>query len=603
MHVIATAGHVDHGKSTLVRALTGIEPDRWAEERRRGMTIDLGYAWTTLASGAEVAFVDVPGHQRFIGNMLAGLGPAPAVLLVVAADEGWRPQSAEHLAAVDALGISRGLVVVTRSDLADPRPALAEALAHVGRTSLAGSAALAVSARTGQGIEALRVALDDLVASLPAPDRTGRTRLWVDRSFSVRGSGTVVTGTLGAGTIRLGDELVVHRTTGASQSVTVRGLQSLGRTRDEVPAVARVAVNLRGVGVDEVTRGDALLAPRAWHVTTTLDARLVGAGGDEHDPVDSDPLPSHVMVHLGTLAVEARVRPLGPGAVRLALPASLPVVGGDRILLRDPGSRHVVGAVVVDADPPVLDRRGSAARRAEVVRGLDGAPDLAREVARRGWMTPADAVSLGIPVPPGERPAATVTRRGAWLVDDGAWLAAANRLHAAVQRRADAAPIDPVLALEAARAAAGAPDRALVADLAVAAGLEVRDGRVGLPGRAAVLASGPEAALGRIEERLRRSPFTAPEQHELDAAGLGPRELAAAEGNGRILRLPGDVVLLPNAPALAMRQLAALPQPFTTSDARKALDSTRRIVIPLLEHLDRRGWTRRLDGSHREVAR
>lgn len=603
MHVIATAGHVDHGKSTLVRALTGIEPDRWAEERRRGMTIDLGYAWTTLASGADVAFVDVPGHQRFIGNMLAGLGPAPAVLLVVAADEGWRPQSAEHLAAVDALGISRGLVVVTRSDLADPGPALAEALEQVGRTSLAGSAALAVSARTGQGIEALRVALDDLVASLPAPDRTGRTRLWVDRSFSVRGSGTVVTGTLGAGTIRLGDELVVHRTTGASQSVTVRGLQSLGRTRDEVPAVARVAVNLRGVGVDEVTRGDALLTPRAWHVTTTLDARLVGAGGDEHDPVDSDRLPSHVMVHLGTLAVEARVRPLGPGAVRLALPASLPVVGGDRILLRDPGSRQVVGAVVVDADPPVLDRRGSAARRAEVVRGLDGAPDLAREVARRGWMTPADAVSLGIPVPPGGRPAATVTRRGAWLVDDEAWLDAASRLRVAVQQRADSAPIDPVLALEAARAAAGAPDRALVADLAAAAGLEVRDGRVGLPGRAAVLASGPEAALGRIEERLRRSPFTAPEQHELDAAGLGPRELAAAEGNGRILRLPGDVVLLPNAPALAMRQLAALPQPFTTSDARKALDSTRRIVIPLLEHLDRRGWTRRLDGSHREVAR
>ena len=255
MHVIATAGHVDHGKSTLVRALTGIEPDRWAEERRRGMTIDLGYAWTTLASGADVAFVDVPGHQRFIGNMLAGLGPAPAVVLVVAADEGWRPQSAEHLAAVDALGISRGLVVVTRSDLADPGPAVAEALAQVARTSLAGSTALAVSARTGQGLDALRAALDDLVASLPAPDRDARMRLWVDRSFSVRGSGTVVTGTLGAGTIRVGDELVVHRTDGTSQSVGVRGLQSLGRARDEVSAVARVAVNLRGIGVDDVARG------------------------------------------------------------------------------------------------------------------------------------------------------------------------------------------------------------------------------------------------------------------------------------------------------------------------------------------------------------
>ncbi|GAA2740855.1 selenocysteine-specific translation elongation factor [Terrabacter aerolatus] len=625
MHVIATAGHVDHGKSTLVRALTGIEPDRWAEERRRGMTIDLGYAWTTLPSGADVAFVDVPGHQRFIGNMLAGLGPAPAVVLVVAADEGWRPQSAEHLAAVDALGISRGLVVVTRSDLADPGPALAEALDHVGRTSLAGSAALAVSARTGQGLDALRAALDDLVAALPAPERDARTRLWVDRSFSVRGSGTVVTGTLGAGTVRVGDELVVHRTDGTSRSVGVRGLQSLGRARDEVAAVARVAVNLRGVGVDEVARGDVLLTPRAWHVTRTLDVRVVGtvsaspsgvpgagpvgalgavgAVGAVTGPLVPDPLPSHVMLHVGTLAVEARVRPLGPGAVRLALPAALPVVAGDRILLRDPGSRRVVGAVVVDADPPVLDRRGSAARRAAVVRSLDGAPDLAREVARRGCMRESEAESLGIVVPPGDRPGATVARRGAWLVDDATWQVAADRLHAAVRGRADAEPIDPVLALEAARAAAGVPDRALVTELAVTAGLEVRDGRVGLPGRRAVLSSGAEAGLSRIEERLRQRPFTAPEQHELDDAGLGSRELAAAEGTGRILRLPGGVVLLPNAPALAMRELAALPQPFTTSDARLALDSTRRIVIPLLEHLDARGWTRRLDGSHREVRR
>lgn len=617
MHVIATAGHVDHGKSTLVRALTGIEPDRWAEERRRGMTIDLGYAWTTLPSGADVAFVDVPGHQRFIGNMLAGLGPAPAVVLVVAADEGWRPQSAEHLAAVDALGISRGLVVVTRSDLADPGPALAEALEHVGRTSLAGSAALSVSARTGQGLDALRSALDDLVASLPTPDRDARMRLWVDRSFSVRGSGTVVTGTLGAGTIRVGDELVVHRTDGTSQSVGVRGLQSLGRARDEVSAVARVAVNLRGVGVDDVARGDVLLTLRAWHVTTTLDARVVRAISPDPPGAltpaarvgavagvpEPDPLPSHVMLHVGTLAVEARVRPLGPGAVRLTVPAALPVVAGDRILLRDPGSRRVVGAVVVDADPPVLDRRGSAARRAEVVRSLDGAPDLAREVARRGCMLESEAQSLGIVVPPGDRPVATVARRGAWLVDDEAWQAASVRLRAAVQARAEAVPIDPVLALEAARAAAAVPDRALVGDLAATAGLEVRDGRVGLPGRSAVLSSGAEAGLSRIEERLRQRPFTAPEQHELDAVGLGARELAAAEGTGRILRLPGDVVLLPNAPALAMRELAALPQPFTTSDARQALQSTRRIVIPLLEHLDRRGWTRRLDGSHREVRR
>src|SRR5688500_10090407 len=198
MDVIATAGHVDHGKSTLVRALTGMEPDRWAEERRRGMTIDLGYAWTALPSGAVIAFVDVPGHARFIGNMLAGLGPAPAVLVVVAADEGWRRQSGEHLAAVDALGLRHGLLAVTRSDLADPGPATREALAHLRRSSLGEVEAVSVSGVTGLGVEELRAALDRLVARLPDPQVAGPVRLWVDRAFTVRGSGTVVTGTLGA---------------------------------------------------------------------------------------------------------------------------------------------------------------------------------------------------------------------------------------------------------------------------------------------------------------------------------------------------------------------------------------------------------------------
>ncbi|MCW2657530.1 MAG: translation elongation factor, partial [Jatrophihabitans sp.] len=170
MHVLATAGHVDHGKSTLVRALTGMEPDRWAEERRRGMTIDLGYAWTTLPNGAELAFVDVPGHERFIGNMLAGLGPAPGVLFVVAADEGWSRQSEEHLAAVHALDLRRGLLAVTRSDLADPSPAREQALERIRHSSLGDVACAVVSAPTGQGLDALRAALTDLVATFPAAD-------------------------------------------------------------------------------------------------------------------------------------------------------------------------------------------------------------------------------------------------------------------------------------------------------------------------------------------------------------------------------------------------------------------------------------------------
>ena len=595
MRVIATAGHVDHGKSTLVRSLTGIEPDRWAEEHRRGLTIDLGYAWTTLPSGEQVAFVDVPGHERFIGNMLAGLGPAPAVLLVVAADEGWRAQTTEHLAAVDALGLTHGLVVVTRTDLADPAAALADATARVGRSSLAGSQAVAVSARTGAGLDELRQALDVLVAGLPAPAVDSRARLWVDRSFTIRGAGTVVTGTLGEGAIRTGDDLVLHDETGRGRHVTVRGLQSLEQPRDEVAAIARVAVNLRGVAAEDVRRGDLLLSPGAWPTTAQLDVRLTGDVPDR--------LPVHLMAHVGTHAVEVRVRPLGGAAARLTLPAPLPLVAGDRLILRDPGSRRLHGALVVDADPPRLERRGAAARRAEVVARQGSRPELGQEVGRRGAMTVEAALSLGAVVPEGVEPAAGVVRRGQWLVADTAWQQWADQLRAALQRKASDDPLEPTLTLEAARAAAGVPDRSLLADLTAYVGLEVREGRVGVPGHRETLPEQVEASVRELETRLAEQPFAAPEQRELQAFGLGPREVAAAVRAGRLVRLDDDVVLLPTGPARAMRVLAGLPQPFTTSEARVALESTRRTVIPLLEHLDGRGWTRRLDGSHREVRR
>ncbi|NUR15378.1 MAG: selenocysteine-specific translation elongation factor [Dermatophilaceae bacterium] len=595
MRVIATAGHVDHGKSTLVRALTGIEPDRWAEEHRRGLTIDLGYAWTSLPSGEQVAFVDVPGHERFIGNMLAGLGPAPAVLLVVAADEGWRAQTTEHLAAIDALGLTHGLVVVTRSDLADPAPALADAFARVARSSIGGCRAVSVSARTGAGLDQLRDALDALVGELPAPAVDGRTRLWVDRSFTIRGAGTVVTGTLGEGTIRTGDELVLHDVSGRERRVTVRGLQSLEQPRDAVAAVARVAVNLRGVAAEDVRRGDLLLTADAWPATAQLDVRIGGEAPER--------LPLHAMVHVGTGAVEARLRPLGGAAVRLTLPHALPLTAGDRLILRDPGSRRIDGAVVVDADPPPLTRRGAAAVRAEVVARQDSRPSLEQEVGRRGAMTVDAALALGVVVPDGERPAASVVRRGPWLVSEAAWEQWATRLRDALQHKAARDPLEPTLTLEAARAAADVPDRALLADLTAYAGLEVREGRVGAPGHRETLPAHVDAALRTLEARLSEQPFAAPGQRELQAHGLGAREVAAAVRAGRLIRLDDDVVLLPTTPARAMRVLADLPQPFTTSEARVALDSTRRTVIPLLEHLDGRGWTRRVDGSHREVRR
>jgi selenocysteine-specific elongation factor len=619
MHVIATAGHVDHGKSTLVRALTGTEPDRWAEERRRGLTIDLGYAWTTLDSGQQLAFVDVPGHQRFIGNMLAGLGPAPAVLFVVAADEGWRRQSDEHLAAVSALGLRHGILAVTRSDLADPSAALAEARAHLASSSLGEVPAVAVSGTTGAGLDELRRLLEELSAGLPVPDPTERVRLWVDRSFTMRGSGTVVTGTLGAGTIRVGDTLELR-----GEPVRVRALQSLGQDHDQVQGVARVAVNLRQVSTHDVVRGDTLVTPGSWTVTSTVDARLVPCAGrvaagpvaadrDGRETRWSDALAGELMLHVGTVAAPVHVRPLGNDTVRLTMPAALPLQAGDRTILRDPGFQRVVaGALVLDADPPALRRRGAAAARGRQLAAASGTPDLLTEVGRRGAARVADLAALGIPQSVLDAAGAdgggtggadsALRRDGEWLVTGAQWDQWVRDLGAAVDAQAMASPLDPGLSADAARRACDLPDIRLLEAAARDAHLQLRSGRVSRPHAAPTF--GPaEAGLRALESRLQERPFAAPERPDLEGWGLGPRELAAAERAGRILRLADGVVLLPATPALAMRELAKLPQPFTTSAARQALTTTRRVAIPLLEHLDALGWTRRLDTGHREILR
>lgn len=583
MQVVATAGHVDHGKSTLVRALTGMEPDRWAEERRRGMTIDLGFAWTTLPSGAVVALVDVPGHERFVPNMLAGVGPAPAVLLVVAADEGWMPQSAEHLAALDALGVRHGLLVVTRSDLADPAAATAEARRALATTSLRAVESVAVSAVTGAGLPELRAALDRLVARLPVPDPAAPVRLWIDRAFTITGSGTVVTGTLGAGELRTGDELEL---TGTGGRVRVRGLQTLGAPVDRVTGVARVGVNLRGVPRDRVRRGDALLTPGRFACTELVDVRVSG------DPVGE--LPAEVMLHVGAAAVAARVRPLGPDTARLRLARPLPLRIGDRALLRDPGRRYVAGGVtVLDVVPPRLTRRGAAAARAAVLAGLDGRPDEHGELRRRGLVRRAELERMGVTV-------TTTPVVGDWHADPGHWRDLRGRLDAEVARWTRAHPLEPGVPVETLRQLLRLPDRALVEAL-VAPPLVTRGGRVGPESGHGGLPEPVARAVRRIESELARRPFAAPEAARLAEVGLGHREIGAAARAGVLLRLADNVVLLPDALDEAVRVLAALPQPFTLSAARQALGTTRRVAVPLLELLDRRGLTRRLPDDVRVV--
>ncbi|MGX6607441.1 selenocysteine-specific translation elongation factor [Micromonosporaceae bacterium Da 78-11] len=576
MHVLATAGHVDHGKSTLVRALTGMEPDRWAEERRRGMTIDLGFAWTPLPSGATVAFVDVPGHERFVPNMLAGIGPVPAAMIVVAADEGWMPQSAEHLAALHALDVRHGLLVVTRSDLADPGPATVEALARIAATSLGVVEAVAVSGVTGVGLDDLRAALDRLLGRLPVPAADAPVRLWIDRVFTIKGAGTVVTGTLGAGRIRVGDELSLDR------AVRVRGLQSLGTPADEVSAVARVAVNLRGVDKDGVARGSALLTPGRFRFTDLIDVRLHG------DPVAG--LPATVTLHIGSAAVPARVRPLGEDTARLRLGRALPLRIGDRALLRDPGRHHVAGGVtVLDVVPPGLSRRGAAAARAGQLAELDGVPDLAGELRRRLLVRRDDLAAMGV-----EAPGTPVV--GEWFADPGHWARLGERLAEEVARHRQEQPLEPGAPVEALRHRLGLPDRALVEAL-VRPPLELTAGRIatGRPGA-------PGGLITLVDQAFAdQGPFTAPETYALAELGLGVRQLAAAVRTGLLVQLAPQVVLRADAPDRAAEALATLPQPFTLSEARQALGTSRRVAVPLLELLDRSGRTHRQPDDRRTV--
>ena len=613
MYVIATAGHVDHGKSTLVRALTGMEPDRWAEERRRGMTIDLGYAWMTLPDGQRLAFVDVPGHERFVPNMLAGLGPVPAVVFVVAADGGWMPQSAEHLAAADALAVRHGLLVVTRADLADPAPALREASAELAATTLGEVEAVAVSAVTGAGLPGLRDALARLTAALPAPDPAAPVRLWIDRSFTIRGSGTVVTGTLPAGTVHPGQELLL---TPSMLPVRVRTVQALGEPADRVTGVARVALNLRGVPPDVPGRGMALVTPARWTMTTALDVRITpgtpgvpgGAGGG-----DLTRLPGEALLHTGSARTQARLRILGEQFphvfARLTLRDALPLHAGDRVLLRDPGSAGVAiyGATVLDPAPPPLSRRGAAAAAAHELAAWPGTPSAADLLRRHGLLRAATLAATGAAGPP--EPVAAD-----WLADPARWNRLRAELPTVVAAFAARDPLAPGMPVEAARAALGLPSRDLVLALVSApseADSVVLDGAY-LRLASARAASGAAApggslppkvasAISAILDDLAKDLFAAPDGERLRQLGLDARALAAAARGGLLLRVADLVVLAPGADAEAARMLAGLPQPFTTSQARQVLGTSRRVVIPLLEYLDRARVTERLPDDSRRL--
>jgi selenocysteine-specific elongation factor len=640
-HVIGTAGHVDHGKSALIQALTGTDPDRLAEEKARGLTIDLGFAWTTLPSGREVGFVDVPGHERFVHNMLAGVGGVDCALFVVDASEGWRPQSAEHLAILDLLGIPAGVVALTKVDLVDAAT-LDRVAAEVGDrlkgTTLAGAALVPTAAPSGRGVEALAAALDAALDRLPDPPDRGRPRLPVDRVFTMRGSGTVVTGTLSGGSLRADGEVELLP---AGRRARVRGLQSHGRPLAEATPARRLAVNLAGVATDQVVRGDVLVLPGQWAATGTADCRLRCLAGAPA------PLQGRgaYLVYAGAAETAARLQPLDaaevhPGTdalVRLHLERPLILDAFEPVVLRDAGRDETVGGgLVLDPFPPTVVR-GTAARvrrteeleareaagraglleRVLAERGVVPLTDLPRlaaiaperlPAALAGSATPATAAGSGRTR--GAPPTTGVRRSRTLAWDRDAWEAAAAAVLEAVERQHRTDPSAEGLPAQAARAAARAPGWPAAAgtevvEALVAGGRLVADGpTLRLPGHGVRLDPAQRALRARVEAALEEAGVGLLGEAALAQLGADRRATALLVRLGVLVPVaPGGYLgrpALEEAVATLRRRFPG-GRPFAASEAKEALGTTRRTVIPLLEHLDRTGVTIR-QGDLRRLA-
>ena len=560
MHVVATAGHVDHGKSSLVLALTGTDPDRFAEEKRRGLTIDLGFAHTTLGSGAGVSFVDVPGHVRFIKNMLAGVGAVDACLFVVAATEGWKPQSEEHLRILEVLGVRHGIVALTKVDLVDDEwleLARLDVVDHVAATFLDGAPIVPVAATAGLHLDDVRAALDGLLVGTPTATDRARPRLWVDRSFAAKGAGTVVTGTLAGGALAVGDQLVVGP---GELAVRVRGIQSHGAAHDRIGPGNRVALNLNGVEHEQVERGDAVYQPARWRPTQRFDASLQVLDSIGHSVSRRGAYVAYIgsgehPVRLRMLG-DTSIRPGEDGLVRLHLVTPLPLLPGDRFVLRESGRSETVGGGEVLDVAPI--RPASKARPDR---------DVDRIVAERGWVTVDELDALA-----GERRPATV---GRWVVAPGVVEAMRASL---VERVTAAGDVGFDLA---------ALDERQRAVLDTTEELEVVGGR---------------ARRRELRDALAEHPWLA----ALQAGGFSPPGADGIDrGVVRQLVQRGLVVerdglwfaasAVDAAARLAARLLVDHPEGFTVSQFREAANVTRKHAVPLAAELDARGVTRRRD--------
>ena len=621
MHVIGTAGHVDHGKSTLVQALTGINPDRLREEQEREMTIDLGFAWLTLPNGESVGIVDVPGHRDFIENMLAGVGGIDAALFVIAADEGVMPQTREHLAILDLLRIPGGVVALTKIDLIDDPDWLELVQADVSEalqgTVLDGAPIIPVSARTGQGLAELTAALQEVLARTPPrPDR-GRPRLWIDRVFTIGGFGTVVTGTLVDGHLEVGQEVEILP---RGLRARIRGLQThKTRIQRAVPG-SRVAINLTGISKQDLARGDLVTSPGWLRPTTLTDVRL--------DLLRDAPFPlkhnAFVKFFCGSAETVARVRLLGTetlapgesGWVQLELDDPLPLVRGDRFIIRVPSPAVTVGGgEVVDPNPGRKHRRFRPevlARLETLARGTP-AEVLLQTLERRGPLTVRDLLEvsgLGEAAPealaelfstgdavvldavPEPAPARLVVSRS-W------WSATTARMRDELAAYHARYPLRSGMSREELRSALRLDPRAYNGLLARAAadGLIVDEAAtVRLPEHQVRFTPQQQQAVNDLLARFRAAPYATPSVKEA-AALVGEEVLGVLLARGDLVQVSPEVLFLRETYEEMVERIRAHIQQqgsITLAQVRDLFQTSRKYAQALLEYLDGVGVTRRV---------
>ncbi len=624
--IVGTAGHIDHGKTALLKALTGQQGDRRREERERGITIDLGYAYADLGEGTLTGFIDVPGHERFIHNMLAGASGIDCLLLVVAADDGVMPQTREHLAIVELLGIRRALVALTKIDRVEP-----ERIATVRRQiddllasgPLAGAPVFPVSSVSGDGVDALRQALVAEAARAEARGTDGHFRLAIDRAFSVSGTGVVVTGTAFAGRVQVGDELQLSP---SGRSVRVRGLHAQNREAGQAHAGQRVALNLAGerLAVEQIHRGDWLLQPLLHAPTQRIDIQFQLLPGETHELKHWTP----VHAHLGAQDVTARIallegESLAPGAwmfAQLLLNAPIHAVHGDRIVLRDQSAQRTLGGGrVLDPFAPPRNRRREA--RLAQLRALDAAsleqalPGLLAEAhnglepqalerqfnrPRDGWQLPASAVQIA-------------TRQGPRLFDQQRWQTLGTQLLAALQRFHEEQPDELGPDRDRLRRFAlpqlERPVFIALLEQALAAGEIASSGPwLHRPDHQVRLTAQEEALKARLWPLLEAGRFDPPWVRDL-ASTLGAEEMQTRQLLRKLARLGllQQVVKDLFYPEPTIRQLAghalqleAQSGVIRAAAFRDQIQLGRKRSIQLLEHFDRIGFTRRF-GNERKI--